>query len=136
MNPHQMAKAQCDCYTDEGCLGITIKDNGSLVRFLPEGQPCLLIGIPKRCQHFEQCIMPRKPENKDSRIEAKLQAEWADGTHDYRMKTGAITGNRLCPDCQKRFIEPRRRCCDECGQKKRRESKQSYKASLKGTVKS
>jgi hypothetical protein len=128
MNPHQMAKAQCDCYQPDGtCLGITCDDKLKPVRFRPEGSKCLLVEPVKRCQHFESSILPYNPEDKDSRLDAKKKSEWAEGSHAYRIATGYMAETvRLCPQCRTSKIGIGRKVCDLCKAKNRRESQSKY----------
>jgi len=124
--PYQLVKSQCDCHQPDGtCLGITTNDQLQLIRFLKEGSKCLLAYNPiKRCQHFEQAILPYRPENKDSRLESKLQSDWNEGCHTYRIATGFMSEKvRLCPQCRKSKIGEGRKLCDLCKSKNRRESK-------------
>jgi hypothetical protein len=124
MTPHQMAKTQCDCYDSGHCLGITLNDQLNLVRFRPENSRCLLAEPIQRCSHFESCILPYKPDSKDSRTAAKLQAEWSEGSHSYRISTGYMAESiRLCPQCRKTKISNGRKLCDLCRAKNRRISK-------------
>lgn len=125
MTPHQMAKAQCDCYGPDGCLGITLRDDLTMVRFRPEGSKCLLASNPvKRCQHFEAAITPYRPDAKDTRTAARLQSEWAEGSYAYRITTGYMAESiRICPQCRTAKISGGKKLCDECRAKNRRETK-------------
>lgn len=126
MKPYQQVREQCDCHqTDGTCLGITIGEKLQPTRFLKEGSKCLLSFTPiKRCQHFEQAILPYRPEHKDSRTEARLQSEWNEGSHTYRIATGYMADSvRLCPQCRKSKIGSGRKVCDLCKAENRRTSK-------------
>lgn len=127
MNPIQIAKAHCDCFDNNSCLGLTINDSLQLIRFRPENLPCLLSDPSKRCPHFEQCILPmekRQEWHKDSRRSASIAAEFRQGAHEYRIKTGFMADSvRLCPQCRTAKIGKGRKICDACKDKNRRTSK-------------
>jgi len=130
MNPIQIVKAHCDCYQPNGyCLGITCNDQLKPVRFQKANSPCLLAFTPmKRCQHFESSIMPYKPDHKDARAAARLQAEFSDGVHEYRIRTGAMDASniRLCPKCKTNKIGKGRKLCDQCKAENRRQTKSNF----------
>lgn len=126
MKPIHQAQQQCDCYQSDGtCLGITLNDQLKAIRFLKENSKCLLSSEPiKRCQHFEQAILPYRPDNKCERVATRLKHEWAQASHEYRIKTGYMSDKvRLCPQCRTARIGEGRRICDSCKSKNRIASK-------------
>jgi hypothetical protein len=56
MTPLEMAKTQCPNYAFDGCDNIMILDDLRLVRRDPL-QRCL-IALGKRCDYFEECVLP------------------------------------------------------------------------------
>src|ERR1051326_1042140 len=110
MTPLQGARNHCANYQPDGsCLGIGIKEDGSLSRFQPAGTKCLLAQPGVRCQYFEECVMPMEKSAWKSPLE---QNQFAEAVRDYRLRSGALSlARRICPVCQARELEPRHQLC-------------------------
>jgi Zn finger protein HypA/HybF involved in hydrogenase expression len=120
MTPLQAAKAHCANYQPDGsCLGIAFRDDLSMYRFRAPSS-CVFHEMPcQACPYFEQTVLPQVP---------------ASVAEQYRksLVTGAKTtvrpqrGIKLCPDCHKRELEPRKRYCATCASTRKRESKRQH----------
>lgn len=134
MTPFQFAKEQCSNFNNGACAGIGIKDDGSAYCF--GAKPACVLGTRGvRCEYFEQCVLPMDIEPCNARNIIRRQ-EQQDMAKMYRRETGAAkpgghTG-RICPQCQHRELEPRRRLCYECASQNKRQAKHG---SLTGVVK-
>ncbi len=123
MTPLQAAKAHCANYQPDGtCLGVDIKDDGSLTRFQPAGRKCLLATAGQRCPYFEQCVMPMEIREWKSPLEQK---DFAQAVYTYRIAADVSRqekGKRICPTCNCRPLEPRKKYCYVCAEASRREA--------------
>lgn len=130
MKPLQIVKEHCDCYFNGACLGVTINDQLSLVRFRTEGLPCLLQEPMRRCRHFENCVMPMENRTewaKDIRKSASIASEFKQGAHEYRIRTGFMAETvRLCPQCRVSKIGKGKKLCDKCRDSNKRKSHSEY----------
>lgn len=118
MTPLQFAKEQCANFEPDGsCKGIGIRDDGSLFSF--GKKPKCVLGIPGiRCQYFEECVAPmgfEDPRQREERNEAVRLYRKSSNAPKFAHQTG-----RICPDCQERELEPRRRYCYVCSEKRNR----------------
>lgn len=110
MTPIQFANEACSNYERGHCHGINILDDLRMVRFRPEGSPCLLSSA-QACRFFEQCVLPLAQRHEL----AKRRQEYAEAAHQYRMTSAAhgMSVTRPCPQCG-RSMEPRHRLCPAC----------------------
>ena len=126
MTPYGFAREECANFvaSDNSCMGITVDSlDGS--RF--EAHPlttCLLAGTPiQPCRYFERCILPLadapspagKPHLQQERLEARRQYLALRKAEIPEMNL------RTCPDCGAP-VARRRRYCEKCGSRRRRES--------------
>jgi len=78
-----------------------------------------LVQDDKRCNYFEQAVLP-------TAIDLGLLGEI---TTAYRRHMGLEEKNlsgRKCPECGA-ILKPRRRFCDDCRERRNRESKRNWK---------
>jgi hypothetical protein len=127
VRPLQIAKSHCANFQNDGsCLGIYFNDDLTvrMVRPLPK---CLLAGPIQRCEYFDECVAPMKLENKNPGIEAKMREDFAAGIRQYNLATGIATevALRVCPNCKRRPLQPRKKLCAECRTEKRNETKRA-----------
>lgn len=129
MTPLQFAKEQCANYRPEGCAGIGIRDNGELYSF--GAKPRCVLGTPGvRCSYFEECVMPMGSED------PRVRAERNEAIRLYRVSSNAPKApqelGRICPVCQRRELEPRRRLCYVCAAESRRKSQRAANTRRQG----
>ncbi len=119
VTPLQAAKAHCANYQADGsclsCVGIGIRDDGSLFHLWPSKR--CVIGC-YACPYFEEIVLPQVPVRVAEKYRKSLPAE-AKTTIEPRGQ------RRLCPDCNKRELEPRKRYCETCARIRRRKSFQT-----------
>lgn len=133
MTPLQFAKEQCANYlSNGGCAGILI---GNDFRPIPTGvKPKCVLADGKRCQYFEECVLPMgiEPINAANviRLEEKMEADRL-----YRKMTGAmLQRGKICPQCKEREVPKRHRFCLACSAEHRRKARNaSRKASDEGS---
>ena len=115
MTPLQFVAADCANHEPDGsCLGIMIAPDLSMRVCRP--LPRCLIADGKRCQYFEDCMVPMADWTTDPRLAASRQVAVA----EYRAITNQKTQkSRPCPDCGE-SMPPRKRCCPACAIKRRR----------------
>jgi len=125
MTPLQAAKAHCANYQPGGsCLGIAFRDDLSMYRFRKEGLPCLLRNC-EACPYFEEIVLPQ------------VSPSVAEQYHKS-LPEGAVTSVgpqraiKLCRDCKKREVEPRKRYCARCAKIRKRESKRRHMREKRG----
>lgn len=115
MTPLQFAKAECSNYTQSGgCQGVGIKDDGSLYGFGHKDKCLLATG--QRCQYFEECVFPMTIDPCNARNVVR-SGEIQEAKRLYRMQTGATISQdnqRICPQCNKKPLEPRKQLCYVC----------------------
>jgi len=108
--PLQIAKANCANYQCDGsCLGCDIEKNGKISRCSPKLHCRLADTPPERCEYFEACVLPGRPE-----MEPMYRAHVNLPRREHRhCACGAV-------------LPKRKRCCTECAIKRRRAT---YRAS-------
>jgi hypothetical protein len=122
---YQQAKAHCANYCRDGtCVGTDCDlKTGRHFRWRAEGARCLL-ALDQRCPYFEESVLPmEKRREKDWPTFAQGEAfrKAARLYHDTFPETVPVQlADRMCPDCGKRRIEPRKRCCSECRIRRRK----------------
>src|SRR5262249_30697463 len=125
MTPLQAAKAHCANYQHDGsCLGVAFRDDLSMYRFRKEGLPCLL-GTCEACPYFEEIVLPQVPPSVAEQYRKSLPAGAATSVRPQRVI-------KLCPDCRKRELEPRKRYCSKCASIRKRESKRRHMREKRG----
>lgn len=118
MTPLQFAKAQCCNYESDGtCTGVGIDGQGKPKRFSNGKTKCVLGTPGVRCLFFEECVAPMGFEDPRQREERN------DAIRLYRLNSNAPkfehqTG-RVCPQCKKRELEPRKRFCYVCSRERK-----------------
>lgn len=102
-----------------GCANLDEYYGGCLYR-----ETCLL-DQGKRCQYFEQAVMPT------ARDAGCLEQV----TEQYNRKTGSTIRRKVrpCPDCGGE-LKPRRRYCEACAKKRRRQVKRTTARKLRSNV--
>lgn len=135
MTPLQLAKEHCANYQSDGsCLGIGIHNDGSLFRFKPEGQPCVLSPPLKRCAYFENVVLMRSPADEPCPAPARvLNDQFAEGLRLYAAATNEhlpVTqkGQRLCRLCRQRTVEPPKQLCYVCAEERKAKSQEQATA--------
>lgn len=130
MTPLQLAKEHCANYQSDGtCLGVGIRDDGSLFRFQPEGKPCVLAPPLKRCAYFETTVLLRKPADEPCPPKARaLNDQFAEAVRLYAKSTDAhvpqtVKGQRMCRICRKRIVEPPKQLCYVCAEERENASR-------------
>jgi len=117
----QIAKQECSNYRDDRCMGLDFDPKtGRHFHFRPGGLPCLLATKGCRCTFFETAVMPMDR----SALSPLNRQEWEDALKQYRKDSNVVTtkGKRICPECNERELEPHKRYCYVCRDKKRKET--------------
>jgi hypothetical protein len=139
MTPLKAAKAHCANYQPDGsCLGIYYNDDLSIDR--SRYRPCekCLLAQGKRCEYFEEIIVPMRMSRETG--EAKAQADKKEAAVTTYLKLHKLIpskteAKRMCLQCRKVEVEGKAKYCEGCGLKRKlastRESKRS-KRGLKG----
>jgi hypothetical protein len=120
MTPLQAAKAHCANYQSDGsCLGMYYNDDLSVDH--SKYRPCArcLLADGKRCEYFEECVMPMPIDRVKHPKEA---AGFAAACHEYRRSIqGAPSAiKRLCRACRKCEVVGLKRFCGTCAEKRER----------------
>ncbi len=128
MTPLQLAREHCANYQSDGtCMSLTFDDKGTHKSFRPRGGRCLLSSPVERCLYFEECVMPMNVDAKNPDVAERRRHEFQMGILAYKKSTGqAVTkaakaGDRLCPTCRDRPLEPGKKLCYVCRENKRKE---------------
>lgn len=124
MTPHQFARAECANYDQSigACKGIGIKDDGSLFSF--GRKPACVLANRSPCPYFEECVLPMGIDPANARNLVRIKERdgarylYAQFSPTYSKHTG-----RICPACNERNLEPRRRLCYVCSDANRRATK-------------
>jgi len=113
------AEDHCSNFCRNGCCqGLDFDPTGRSVFWRKSGERCLLaLGQP--CPFFETAVLPMQ---KRTLWPTSAQgAAFAEAARLYRSTflppetaSPIQTPERMCPDCGKHRIEPRKRCCVEC----------------------
>jgi hypothetical protein len=114
VTPLKAAKAHCANFQPDGsCLGIAFRDDLSMYRFRVPGS-CVFHERPcQACPYFEEIVLPQVPGS----VADEYRRTLAPGVKTS-VKPQSI---KLCPECQRRGLEPRRKYCSLCAKNKRRE---------------
>lgn len=121
--PLQFAREQCANFENGGsCAGIGINDDGRLYIF--GKKPACLLANKERCQYFEDCVLPLHPDmqNAKGQVFAKHLAE---ARRLYSLTVPGFSRNpgRKCIACNRREVEPHKRLCYQCAEKRKKASK-------------
>jgi len=127
MSPLQAAKEHCANWDCGACLGIYYKDDLSIDWSRHKPLPRCLLAEGKRCPYFEEIIIPMRMSRETEA--ATVRADKKDKAVASYMKLHKLSPvtHRICPDCQKEPLLPRRRVCDACRRHRRRATKRSWK---------
>src|SRR5262249_37941993 len=113
MTPLQAARALCANYQPDGsCLGIVFTDDLKMCRFRKERLPCLLQSC-QACPYFEEIVLPQVSSSVAEQYRKSLPAGTVTSVRPQRSI-------KLCRDCQKREVEPRKRYCATCAKIRKR----------------
>jgi hypothetical protein len=117
----QFIRDFCPNHQPDGrCIGVTIRDDGSLARFRRARAAGLQCNAESsRCPHFEKCIAPGVKSMPEG-LEAKNARA---ALHEYRMNTNATTAARLCPPPCGKPIEPAKQLCPTCRERREKASR-------------
>ena len=129
MTPLQFAKENCANYQTNGsCLGMGIRDDLSQYSF--GKKPRCVLANNQPCQYFEECVLPVGSDKTTARG-VVLATHRDEAAKLYRLTSGSLTvsalSKRLCPECNKRPLEPYKRLCYECRASKRLASDRNQK---------
>jgi hypothetical protein len=128
MTPIQLAKAECANFDNGRCLGIGIRDNGSLYGFEAKG-PCVLKVLGVRCPYFEECVLPMA-----SRVEPPTRrTDYMEAAAFYRRAANVPQSvSRTC-SCG-RPLEPYKQTCYVCrdAARKQKNRQRNQKRKSKG----
>ena len=131
----RFVKESCPFWTDDPaqqCLGILVDDDdGPNIRIRKPG-PCRIVQ-GKPCFYFSICVLgsERLPQPHvsfvlDPMFEKRVwyQYQKIDPTATRIYTAGS---DRICPDCGEAMLRHRRRYCDRCRRKRRRQTQREYK---------
>src|SRR5262249_16646646 len=119
MTPLQAAKAHCANYQPDGsCLSIAFRDDLSMYRFRKEGLPCLLRTC-QACPYFEEIVLPQAAPSVAEQYRKSLPAGTATTVRPQRSI-------KLCRECKKHEVEPRKRYCSKCAKIRNRRFKREH----------
>lgn len=122
---YQQAKPHCANWCRGGtCVGVGFDIyTRRYYRLTKEGGPCLL-ALGQRCPYFEKCVLPmenRREKDWPTVAQGMALREAARSYHLTFQETATQPEEqRLCPDCGKHRIGPRKRCCPECRARRRK----------------
>jgi hypothetical protein len=117
MTPLQAAKRHCANYQPDGsCLGVYYNDDVSVdwSRYLP--LPKCVIGSCEACPYFEEIVLPQVPASVAEEYSKSLPAAAATTVRPQRQ------AKRMCAECRKREVAPRKKYCPACARGKQREA--------------
>jgi hypothetical protein len=122
---YRMAEQHCANWCRGGtCVGVGFDIYTQRHFFITkEGSPCLL-RLDRRCPYFELSVLPmEKRREKDWPTFAQGEA-FREAGRQYHLafpETAIVEPTtRRCPDCGKHRIEPRKRCCAQCRNRRRK----------------
>ena len=130
MTPLQAAKEHCPNYQRDGsCLGIYYNDDLSVDR--SRYRPCAncLLAQGKRCDYFEEIIVPMRMSRETP--EAKARADKKDAAvkkylSSHNLISAKASAKRMCLDCRRVEVQGKARFCYKCAGRRKR---QSYRTS-------
>lgn len=127
MTPLQFITADCANHEPDGsCRGIMIAPDLSMRVCRPLTR--CLVAEGKRCQYFEDCVVPLADWTSDPRLAASRQAAVA----EYRRLTKQGQDlTRQCPDCGGP-MKKRRRYCQECAAHRRKATFRASQTRIRG----
>lgn len=139
MTPHQFANANCANLRDGTCMGIGIRDNGSLFRMW-KPKPCDVNF--KRCVYFEESLAPTirtmEPGPKRDSTNAAIQSYLRQRGDVAELLTAKrnifgqsadevdLSKSRPCQACGKP-VQGIKRFCPNCARNRKREQNTGYK---------
>jgi hypothetical protein len=107
----------------KGCLGAIIDDDLQIRRCTPR-LVCLLTSPGKRCQYFEECVMPMARSIEDP----VYRQQFEEAVRVYKVLARLPhEDERACPACGKP-MEPGRRFCYVCARARRRANQRELMA--------
>lgn len=128
MTPAQVAEAHCANWDKGACLGVYYNSDLS-IRFKRPFERCLLRDC-KKCYYFEEIIVPMfdnlTETDKEHPLLKNRLRDFNEGVAQYHVMlspqtaTKVVPTARVCPDCKKRPLEPKRRVCDICRKNRRK----------------
>jgi len=118
VSPARFAQLECCCWVGGTCVGVGWRGCQPGAK---DGRPCVLTKTePGRCQFFERAVLPQ----------AVMKPQYAHAERAYLrkhpVKSRQGAGN-FCIDCGRR-IRPRKRYCQECQTRRRRQAYRAEKA--------
>ena len=136
MTPLKAAKAHCANYQPDGsCLGIYYNDDLSVDR--SRYRPCekCLLAEGKRCDYFEEIIVPMRMSRETA--EAKAQADKKEAAVNTYLKLQELIpskkeAKRMCLQCRRIEIEGIARFCEKCALRRKLASTRRSKRSKQG----
>jgi hypothetical protein len=140
---YKLAETYCANWCRGGsCEGAGFDSTGRHIRWRKAGQPCLL-GLGQRCPYFETAVLPMERRSVwPTTTQGEAFRKTAGLYHSAFPETEAAEPEiRKCPDCGKRSVEPRKRYCTQCRNRRRKvtdaESHRKWRKSeaLRHTVK-
>jgi len=121
MTPLQFAKAECSNYeTDGSCLGVGIKDDGTMFSF--GAKPKCVLADDQPCKFFEECVLPMGIDTATDTGVARAKARDKVLAAYSVTAPESIKGGRICPECRQRPLEKGHRFCYVCAHKRRKEA--------------
>ena len=124
MTPLQMANAECPNLNNGACDGMRFDDK---LKPLPgKALDRCLLADGKRCDYFEECVMPIAAMVSDS-TKSKSYMGAADS---YRILHRLSGVTRQCPECG-RPLPARKRLCADCTAKHRKETYRESKRQIR-----
>jgi hypothetical protein len=122
---YRMAEQHCANWCRGGtCVGVGFDIyTQRYYRITNEGDRCLL-ALDQRCPYFEKSVLPMEKRGErdwPTFIGGQAFREAARLYHSVFPETVAVPPTtRKCPDCGKHRIGPRKRCCAECRNRRRK----------------
>jgi hypothetical protein len=122
---YRQAKEHCANWCRGGtCVGVGFDIYTQRHFFITkEGSPCLL-GLGRRCPYFELSVLPMEKRKETDWPSFKQGEEFRKAARLYHLifpETEIVEPEtRKCPDCGKHRIGPRKRCCTECRNRRRK----------------
>ncbi len=112
--------AECANHLPDGsCIGAKFDDTLRHRGFTPRSK-CLVVA-DKRCQYFEDCVMPLA----DIAEDPQHATDWRSAVAEYRRKHNlGIDEGRVCPDCGEK-LTARKTICPICLTARRKAKKRA-----------
>ena len=118
MTSLQAAKAHCANYQPDGsCLGVYYNDN--LTPRRGKALPKCLLANCQACPYFEQIVLPQVSPSVAEQYRKSLPADAVSFVRPQRSI-------KLCRECKKHEVEPRKRYCPTCAKIRKRRFKREH----------